>query len=122
MILYNYVLFLRQRLIIQTCCAGSICLPEIMTQRVDIKRYRSSNHSLLKSIKKTDDTRESEFTNQNLKHGLPLACDAINHDIAYDTAITALERESDIKMTTYWPYLALTGELWGVFCDDYGDN
>ena len=33
-----------------------------------------------------------------------------------------VERESDIRITTDTPYLALTGELWGVFCEDFGEN
>ena len=35
----------------------------------------------------------------------------IYHDITYDTAITVAESESDIRITTDTPYLALTGEL-----------
>ena len=30
--------------------------------------------------------------------------------------------ESDIRITTDTPYLALTGELWGVYCEDLGEN
>ena len=30
--------------------------------------------------------------------------------------------ESDIRITTGTPYLALTGELWGVYCEDFGEN
>ena len=30
--------------------------------------------------------------------------------------------ESDIRLTTDTPYLALTGELWGVYCEDFGEN
>ena len=32
------------------------------------------------------------------------------------------ESESDIRITTDTPYLALTGELWGVYCEDFGHN
>ena len=28
----------------------------------------------------------------------------------------------DLKHTIDTPYLALTGELWGVFCEDIGEN
>ena len=31
------------------------------------------------------------------------------------------ERKWTIKLTKYTPYLALTGELWGVFCEDFGE-
>ena len=36
--------------------------------------------------------------------------------------MTAAERKSDFKLTTDTPYLALTDELWGVFCKDSGKN
>ena len=32
------------------------------------------------------------------------------------------ESESDYRITTDTPYLALTGELWGVYCKDYGEH
>ena len=32
------------------------------------------------------------------------------------------ECESDIRITIETPYLTLTGELWGVYCDDFGEN
>ena len=32
------------------------------------------------------------------------------------------ESESDFKITSVTPYLALTGELWGVYCGDFGEN
>ena len=32
------------------------------------------------------------------------------------------ENESDIRITTETPYLALAGELWGVFCEDFGEK
>ena len=46
----------------------------------------------------------------------------IYHDITYDTVITVTESESDVRITTGTPYLALTGELWGVSCEDLGEN
>ena len=39
-----------------------------------------------------------------------------------DTSMTAPEPKSDFKLTTDTPYLTLTGELWGVYCDDLGEN
>ena len=47
-----------------------------------------------------------------------LWCGRIYHNITCDTAITVAESESDIRITADTPYLALTGELWGVYCDD----
>ena len=32
------------------------------------------------------------------------------------------ESELDIRITTDTPYLALTGELWGVYCEDFGEK
>ena len=36
--------------------------------------------------------------------------------------MTAVEYESDFKLTTDTPYLALMGELWGVCCEDIEEN
>ena len=36
--------------------------------------------------------------------------------------MTVTENESDFSITTDTPYLALTGEQWGVYCEDFGDN
>ena len=36
--------------------------------------------------------------------------------------ITMAENESDIGITTNTPYLAFTGELWGVYCEHFGFN
>ena len=56
----------------------------------------------------------------------PRSCAVITryifHDIAYGTAMPVAERKSDFKLTIDTPYLALTGELWGVCCKDIGEN
>ena len=36
--------------------------------------------------------------------------------------MTVGELRSDLLLTTDTPYLALTGELWGVCCKDIGEN
>ena len=36
--------------------------------------------------------------------------------------MTAVERKSDSKLTIDTPYLALTGELWGVHCEELSEN
>ena len=36
--------------------------------------------------------------------------------------ITVAESESDVRITTVTPYLALTDELWGVYCEEFGEN
>ena len=58
----------------------------------------------------------TKYSQVPLKHAL------ISHDITYDTAITVAESKSDIRFTTDAPYLTLTGELWGVYCDNLGEN
>ena len=40
---------------------------------------------------------------------------------SYGTAMTAIERKSDLKLTTDTPYLALTGKLWGVYYVNFED-
>ena len=40
---------------------------------------------------------------------------SIYHDPTYGTVITVAESESDFRITTDTPYLALTGMLWGVY-------
>ena len=52
---------------------------------------------------------------------VPLQRGPIDHDIIYSTVVTA-EFKSDFKLTTDTPYLALTGELWGVYCEDLWEN
>ena len=32
------------------------------------------------------------------------------------------EHKFDFKLITDTPYLALKGELWGVYCEDSGEN
>ena len=53
---------------------------------------------------------------------MPLKRGPIYHDITIDIAMAAAERKSHFKLTTDTPYLALTGELWGVYCEDLGEN
>ena len=36
--------------------------------------------------------------------------------------MTATECESDFKLTTDTPYLALTGELWGVYYENFEEK
>ena len=38
------------------------------------------------------------------------------------TAIIVEELKLDFELTTDIPYLTLTGELWGVYCEDFGEN
>ena len=46
----------------------------------------------------------------------------IYHDIALGITMTAVERKVDFKLTTDTTYLALRHELWGVYCDELGEN
>ena len=45
----------------------------------------------------------------------------IYHDIACGTVITVAKSESDHRIIAYTRYLGLTGELWGVCCEDVGE-
>ena len=45
-----------------------------------------------------------------------------NHDILYGASMTATEHKSDFKLTTYTPYLALKGELWDVFYENFEED
>ena len=49
---------------------------------------------------------------------VPLKRGPIYHDIIPDTAMKEAEHKSIFKCTTDIPYLTLTGELWGVYCED----
>ena len=42
--------------------------------------------------------------------------------MAHTTAMTESEYKWEFKATKETPYLALMGKLWGVFCDDLGEN
>ena len=47
---------------------------------------------------------------------------AVRHNIAYITAVTEVENKSEFETTKVTPYLAVTGELWGVFSTNFGEN
>ena len=53
---------------------------------------------------------------------VPLSYGAIYHVIAYGTAMTVAESEPDFRIISDTPFLALLGELWGVYCVDLGEN
>ena len=36
--------------------------------------------------------------------------------------MTPVEHRSDFELTNDIPYLALTGEAWGVYCEYIGEN
>ena len=38
------------------------------------------------------------------------------------TAVTEAEHKLEFRLTKDTPYLTLLGELWGVFCEDFGEN
>ena len=46
----------------------------------------------------------------------------IEHNIAYSTAATGTENKSELIFKTDTPYLILMGELWGVYCEECGEN
>ena len=40
----------------------------------------------------------------------------------YSTLVTETEHKSEFVFTTDTPYLALTGELWGVYFEKFGES
>ena len=44
------------------------------------------------------------------------------NDSVHITVLTGAEDECKFESTKDTPYLALTGELWGVVCDNLGEN
>ena len=53
---------------------------------------------------------------------VPLKRGRVYHDITYSNAMATAEHKSDIELPEDIPYLALTGELLGVFSEDLGEN
>ena len=53
---------------------------------------------------------------------MPLYHGPIQDDIAHNTLVTEAVHKSEFVFTTDTPYLALTGELWGVYCEEFGGN
>ena len=47
-----------------------------------------------------------------------LWCGKICHVITHIIAITAAKHQSDFELTKDTPYLTLTGEIWGVYCEN----
>ena len=49
--------------------------------------------------------------------------DAVQYDMILHTSLPSLRQNiKQFELTKDNPYLALTGELWGVFCEDFGKN
>ena len=46
----------------------------------------------------------------------------VYHDISHTTALTNAEYKWDFRFTKDTPYLFLTGELWSVYCEEFGVN
>ena len=40
----------------------------------------------------------------------------------YTNGVTEAEYKSEFEHTKDTPYFALTGEIWGVFCEDFEEN
>ena len=59
---------------------------------------------------------EAQYSRMLLKHG------PIHLDIPYTIVMITRERKSNFWLTTDTPYLALTGELWGVYYENFEEN
>ena len=51
-------------------------------------------------------------------------CNMVKYNMVLDTTLQWLRRNlnQEFEPTKDTPYLALTGELWGVFCENFGKN
>ena len=85
------------------------CAPEVDRSYKYGDRYRPLIYHCVKYIK---------FSGKIVIQSSAVIVRLIYDDISYDTAITESERGSNIRITTNTPYLAHTGELWGVYCED----
>ena len=65
------------------------------------------------SVKKNDGFRISKCSQ------VPLWRGPTYHDIIYDTAMIMAESESDVNITTDTRYLAITGDIWVINCEDF---
>ena len=60
------------------------------------------------------------YQNKAQYNWMPLWRGPIYHDNEDSTVKTVAEYQSDLTLTTASPYLALSGEAWGVCCEDLG--
>ena len=61
---------------------------------------------------------------QNRMYTAECRCNSVQqkHDIAFSTAVIEPQHKLEFELTNITPYLALTGELWGIYCTDLGEN
>ena len=90
----------------------------------DRKGFADDTGSTVKPTKHAHFLRFVLFSllHQLLYSRLPLKRGPLYHDITNGTAMPAPERKSDLKLTKDTPYIALTGELWGVCYDNFEEN
>ena len=55
----------------------------------------------------------------NIDHQVLLLHSHMSDIVKYSSTVTHTEHGPDIKLTIYTPYLTLTGELWGVCCEEF---
>ena len=55
---------------------------------------------------------------------VPLQCSLTYHDIisVNVNAVTEVKHRAEFVLSSDTPYLTLTGELWSVYCEDFGEN
>ena len=53
---------------------------------------------------------------------VPLWRNPIYRDFSHGTTRAVAEPWLDLKLTAHTPYLDLTGELWGVWSEEIGEN
>ena len=70
-------------------------------------------------------THLSCFLNDNMLPGfldIEMIAGSSKHNFAYCATMTEAENASEVILSKDTPYLILTGEPWGVFCEALGVN
>ena len=87
--------------------------------------YKYYDLSSLQHIIKIRQSHDCNFYSQNPCTGSDGICTVRCHYnmVQYMILHTSLQwLRPNMKHTIYTPYLTLTGELWSIFCEDFGEN
>ena len=91
----------------------------LFEKKVHERKYPGEMDKCRNSIPYINHFMQSKYW---LKSRMPSKRGPIHLDITHGTAVIAAGRVSDFNLTTDNPHLALTGELWDIYCDDLGAN
>ena len=80
----------------------------------EIVKMPSSDAVNDEKLPQNDNTSVSVYT-----YTVKCRYNAVQYNTTFNTALHRLGQDiNQCEITNYTPYLALTGELWGVFCED----